>query len=300
MSAIFPEHAGGREILAKGRSPEENHVHLKPLRKKVRGKGIAARADRPGWIPKEIRHNWDTCPYAYQTEEELMPAGGLHGELLTYLAEILRDFLERKGLRFLADTFMLYRDAKGVKQRIAPDLLIMPFRSRPPSAYDLDKEPPPIAVAEITSPKSRASDMEKKVTFYGSMGISAYLAVDQVTDRGDLREEIGLHLWRKTGEQMCKMSADGQGWLTVPEMKIKIKAQARTLLLADMETGEELCDSSGLRQKAEQEKHTAEMERQRAEQEKQTAEMERQRADQERQRAERLAEKLRSLGISPE
>lgn len=25
--------------------------------------------DRPGWIPPEIRHNWDPDPYAYQTQE---------------------------------------------------------------------------------------------------------------------------------------------------------------------------------------------------------------------------------------
>ncbi|MCP4353190.1 MAG: Uma2 family endonuclease [Desulfobacterales bacterium] len=42
------------------------------------------------------------------------------------------------------------------------------------------------------------------------------------------------------------------------------------------------------------------LEKQRAEQEKQRAEQEKQRAGQEKQRAERLAEKLRSLGISPE
>ena len=24
--------------------------------------------DRPGWIPPDILHDWDTDPYAYQTE----------------------------------------------------------------------------------------------------------------------------------------------------------------------------------------------------------------------------------------
>ncbi len=28
---------------------------------------------RPGWIPSEIRENWNPDPYAYQTEEESMP-----------------------------------------------------------------------------------------------------------------------------------------------------------------------------------------------------------------------------------
>jgi hypothetical protein len=36
--------------------------------------------DRPGWIPPEITHDWDSNPYAYQTEGELMAAGGLQGK----------------------------------------------------------------------------------------------------------------------------------------------------------------------------------------------------------------------------
>jgi len=92
-----------------------------------------SQADRPGWIPADIIYDWDTCPYAYQTEEELMPAGGLHGQLLAYIMEILRTPLEDRERMFLMDTFMLYRNRKGVKQRFAPDLLLMPFRfPRPP------------------------------------------------------------------------------------------------------------------------------------------------------------------------
>jgi len=115
--------------------------------------------DRPGWIPPDILYVWDTCPYAYQTEKELMPAGGLHNEILTYIAEILRYFFKTRGLRFLADTFMLYRDSQGIKQRVAPDFMVIPFRHPPPSAYDLETEPAPLAIMEITSPKSHMKDM---------------------------------------------------------------------------------------------------------------------------------------------
>ncbi len=41
--------------------------------------------DRPAWIPPEITPDWDTNPYAYQTEEELRPAGGYHGQRLAYI-----------------------------------------------------------------------------------------------------------------------------------------------------------------------------------------------------------------------
>ena len=273
-----------REIFAKQRNSADSYA--KTGRKRPKKRVVPAQPDRPGWIPKEITHNWDTCPYAYQTEEELMPAGGPHGELLMYLGQILENFLKKKGLRFLADTFMIYRDAKGIRQRIAPDLMIIPFRSPAPSAYDLDTEPPPAAVAEILSPKSRSVDLEKKVALYGGLGISAYLVIDQVTARGEIREHIDLYLWRKTGAGLCRTPPDAQGWLAVPEMKAKIKAEGQKLILLDMDTGKTLHDNGSLEQIAEAERHISKQERQRAEQE--------------RQKAERLAEKLRSLGISPE
>ncbi len=130
---------------------------------KISRQTLVTQADRPGWIPDHITWDWDTNPYAYQTEEELMPAGGLHGRLLSYISELLRSFLEARGLMLLTDLFLLYRDSNGIKQRIGPDMLLMPFRSPPPSAYDLDIEPLPMGVAEVTSPKSRLKDMNKKL-----------------------------------------------------------------------------------------------------------------------------------------
>src|SRR5438874_719025 len=80
-----------------------------------------ATVERPGWIPPEITQGWDSDPYAYQTEEELMPAGGLHGQLLAYIMELLRHLLEERQLMLLLDVFLLYRDESHTKQRIGPD-----------------------------------------------------------------------------------------------------------------------------------------------------------------------------------
>ncbi|MCP4108428.1 MAG: hypothetical protein GY749_23270, partial [Desulfobacteraceae bacterium] len=257
----------------------------------------------------------------YRTEHELI-------ELLTYITEILRDFLKRKGMRYLADTFMLYRDTRGIRQRVAPDLLVMPFCSPAPSAYDLDTGPPPYAVAEITSPESRSGDTDDKVSLYTGLGIPAYLVIDMFTSRKKFRRQIGLHLWRITEGRVCKIKADADGYLPVPEMRVKTKAQGQNLIFADIVTGEILCDTGQLRQKLEQEAAQAKKEKQRAEKEaelrkqkaaqlekeKQRTEKEKQRAEKEtelrkketsraekeRQRAEQLASKLRELGIYPE
>ena len=247
--------------------------------------------DRPGWIPPDIIKDWDTDPYAYQTEEELMPAGWLHGELLTYVGEMLRDFLKTHGLRYLADTFMLYRDRKGIKRRISPDFIITPLRSLPSQAYNLDIEPVPIAVAEITSPKSHVRDMETKVAFYTGMGISAYLVIDSVTSRGEPHEQINLHLWRIIKGRVRKTEPDAEGYLQIPEIKLKVKAQARNLIFAEIKTGMILCDLGQQRQLTEREARLRE-------QETILRKHETERADRERRRADQLAAKLRELGIA--
>ncbi len=271
-------------------------------------------ADRPGWIPHDITHDWDTNPYAYQTEEELMPAGGTHGRILNYIVEILRIPLKSKELMLLMDTFMLYRNSEGVRKRIAPDLLLMPFRSSEPSSYDLDKESPPLAVFEITSPKSHLKDLEENVPFYAGLGITSYLVVDAITPQSRLREQIGLHLWRNKKGLGLRMQPDTEGYFHIPEMNVSVKASGNSLIFKDSLTGDILHDTEQLRQliekgqqraeqekqRAEQEKQRAEQEKQRAEQEKQRAEQEKQRAEQEKQKTELLAAKLRSLGIDPD
>ncbi len=281
VTAEMPDVSG---ILAENEALADAHADagLKMLRPPDDGT-----PDRPGWIPPDILCDWDTDPYAYQTEEELMPAGGLHGEWLTYLSEILRDFLENRGMRFLADTFMVYRDTEGIMQRIAPDLLIIPFQADPPSSYDLDEEPPPLAAVEIISPKSRLKDMKEKVSLYARLGIPAYLVVDPLTSR----ERVGLHLWRKGKGRMRKMRPDSKGHLRMPEMGVKVRTQGRRPVFADLVTGEMLLDTGQLRKRTEQEAARADQEATRADQEAT-------RADQERERAERLAAKLRELGIA--
>ncbi len=262
-------------------------------------------ADRPGWIPKEILYDWDTDPYAYQTEEELMPGGGPHGRLLGHIMGITEDYLEEKDLMFLLDVFLLYRDARGVRQRIGPDLLLMPFCSETPSAYDLDTEPLPLLVAEVTSPESRAKDMGDKILLYvGKLGIPAYLVIDLLTSRGKPRDQIGLRLWRSVGGQIREIPADTGGWLAIPEMGVRMRARGRKLVFADIVTGETLHSAGQLREQAELAEAQAEQEKSRAEQAEAQAEQEKSRAEQAEtlaksaeEKIRRLEEKLRAAGI---
>ncbi|MDM8522902.1 Uma2 family endonuclease [Desulfococcaceae bacterium HSG8] len=256
--------------------------------------------DRPGWIPPDIVRNWDTNPYAYQTEEELMPAGGLHGKILAYIMEVLRDFLEKQGLMLLMDTFLLYRDMNGIRQRISPDLLLMPFRAFPPSSYDTDNEHPPLAVVEVTSPKSHLKDLKQNVSFYAGLGVTAYLAVDAVTPRSRLRDQIGLYLWHDPGSGICLTRPDSKGCLVIPEMKVTVKARGQELIFADSVTGRRLHDAGQLRKMTAMAQKQAKLAQQQAKLAQQQTELAQQMAARDRLRAELLAEKLRSMGIDPD
>jgi Uma2 family endonuclease len=202
--------------------------------------------DRPGWIPPEITAGWDENPYAYQTEEEQMPAGGLHGQLLAYIVEVVRHGLQRQGLMLLIDTFLLYRDEQQIKQRISPDLLLMPYRFPPPSAYDLDEEPPPLLVVEVTSPKSHLADLRQKCNFYLGLGIPAYLAIDAITSTGRLRRRIELRLWRWQGGEIQEQPLDENDGYALPELGLQIMAEGQRLRFSELATGTELLDSGEL------------------------------------------------------
>ncbi len=199
--------------------------------------------DRPGWIPGYIQKDWDTNPYAYQTEEELMPAGGPHGQLLAYIMELVRHILAARGLMFLLDTFLLYRDGRGIKRRIAPDLLLMPYRFPAPSVYDLDVEPPPLLVVEVTSPDSHVKDLETNVGFYQNLGIPAYLVIDAITSDSQPRYPIELHLWRRDAGRLRRVSPDEDDGFSLPEIGLQVWVGGGQLRFSDLNTGQELLDA---------------------------------------------------------
>jgi Uma2 family endonuclease len=222
--------------------------------------------DRPGWIPPHILFDWDTDPYAYQTEEESMPEGGPHGQLSGYLYELLRSHLKERGLMLLLDVFMFYRDRWGIKQRIAPDLLLMPDRFPAPSSYDTTVLQPPSFVVEITSPKTHNKDLDDNVSLYMDwLSISTYLVIDaMVPGKDELREQIQLHVWRKTGNQVVKMVADSEGGFVLPEMGLRIKAEGQLIIFVDSRTGDVLLDMTGLKKALMEEVKQAKQEARRA------------------------------------
>jgi Uma2 family endonuclease len=239
------------------------------------------RKDRPGWIPEWVGDDWDPHPYAYQTDEELMPAGHAHGLYIQMLAEMLKPLLERLGMRLFIDVFIFYRDWEGRKQRIAPDALLAPGGEQTPAEslhkYDLDQEPMPLCAIEVISPSSRAADLQGKRLFYGSLGIQEYLVLDVEDDQERLLPQIGVSLWRMQHGIQLPVTPDHEGFLLLESIGVRLRADGRKLVAHVAATGEPLLTLSELvialeaaeqaRQQAEQRAAAESVARQQAEDE---------------------------------
>jgi len=208
------------------------------------------RRDRPGWIPEWVGDDWDQHPYAYQTDEELMPAGHAHGLYIQMLAEMLKPLLERLGMRLFIDVFIFYRDWEGRKQRIAPDALLAPGveQSLDESLhkYDLDQEPAPLCAIELISPGSREADSQRKRLFYAGLGIQEYLLLDVEDEQERLLPQIGVSLWRMENGIQLPVTPDDEGFLMLESIGVRLRADGRKLVAHVAASGEPLLTSSEL------------------------------------------------------
>jgi nucleoid-associated protein YgaU len=220
-----------------------------------------------------------------------LPALGFTPRLGSSVRNI--SYLEARQLMLLLDVFLLYRDTKNTKQRVGPDLLLMPYRKPTPSAYDLDVEPPPLCAIEITSPKSHQKDLTDNVKLYMDLDIPTYLVIETLKpNKKELREQFQLHVFRKISGQTREIKPDTDGYLVLPEMGLKIGAQGQLIVFIDKITGETLLDMSELKMALGAETQRAQAEARRAQAEAQRAETEGLRAETEAQRA--LAEARRA------
>jgi|GEM_PF-1041512 len=200
--------------------------------------------DRPKWIPDHILENWDPDPYAYQTEEDLMPAGGPHGATLGDVWGRTNENLRAKELMLLMDVFMLYRDDDNRRNRAAPDLLIVPSPEGAalPSAYDLETDPTPICAFEVVSPSSKVKDEDSPHFYIEQLGIPSCVIVTQVDKDGKQLERARLAVWQQDFDSGLAVesqpNSEGEYWL--PQINMWVGTEEQDIYFVDGETGEVL------------------------------------------------------------
>jgi hypothetical protein len=204
--------------------------------------------DRPGWIPPEVGDDWDPNPYAYQTEEEMMPAGYQHNRYLQILTQMLEPYLQTLGCIVMLDVFVFYRDATGRKQRTAPDMLIAHSieltEQQLAYSYDLDIQPVPSCLVEITSDTSHHKDFYEQPLLYASWGVFEYLVLDIVDTQGLIRPQIGVYLWQLVDGHYQETTPDKDGYQVLHSIGVRLKANGRHLVAEVLETGEPLLTSA--------------------------------------------------------
>jgi len=131
--------------------------------------------------------------------------------------------------------------------------------------------------------------------------------IDAVTPKAQLRERIQIHLWRKTGENIREIMPDAEGYLTLPEMNLKLKSEKQQIIFRDAISGEMLHDTGQLRviaesalKKAEKERKTAESALKKAEKERERAETAEKETEESQKMIEKLVKQLREMGVEPD
>jgi Uma2 family endonuclease len=217
-----------------------------------------AMQDRPAWIPDDIGDNWDTHPYAYQTEEELMPAGIYHNEYLLMITQMLSGYIHQQGWKILYDVFVFYRNEWHSKTRTAPDLMLVPNLPLTPEmvvrSYDLEQEPTPICIFELISPKSYTKDLIWQRDLYASWGVPEYVVLDIMDSKGNPRSQAQCTIWRLAGNTYVPVVPDREGYFTLTSIGIKIRTVGRQTEMRVIATNEKLHtkeEEARLRTKAE-------------------------------------------------
>lgn len=218
--------------------------------------------ERPGWVPEWVGGDWNPHPYAYQAAGHAAPAGRFHSAYLQTLAELLCPVLEQSGLMLVMDTYLLYRDWENRLQRMAVDVLIAPPADEPDDeqtayAYNLDTEPLPRCVIELTSVRNQAPAARHKRLHYAALGIGEYMLLDIVDAEGRMRPQIEVSLWRLADELPLPVPADEEGYVTLESIGVRLRAQGQHLEARWQATGELLRTSRELMQALEAAEHAS-------------------------------------------
>ncbi|HZW33764.1 MAG TPA: Uma2 family endonuclease [Isosphaeraceae bacterium] len=281
--------------------------HAPPDRKtKTRAKSVAASFDY-GWRyveKKGANGRVDTDMVPLTLEDILHPRLGDHHVLTrshildcTYLHDVLAARLaEELTAVVLADTGV-YWDIPKLKHH-SPDIaVILGVRHQKDwKTFHVAKEGVrPVLIIEVTSPKTRSTDLETKVQQYARAGVLHYVIADAEEGKGKPRR-LRLLAYRLEGGIYRAVAPDPRGrvWLEPVGLWLGVTTDKQTgadrLALIDPKTGREIGDYTAISRRlevAEAEARAAQRREQAAKKREQAARIE---AAAERERAEAEAQ----------
>jgi len=150
----------------------------------------------------------------------------------------------------------------------------------------------PSLIVEVTSPRTRSTDLENKVEEYAQAGVPLYVIVD-IAERGEMvmRRLVGYQL---TEAGYVPLAKNELGWLWLEPVGVWLELRGKNLACYD-EAGNLIEDYTGVTQaRAEAEKRADDEARRRADEVRRRAEAEERADDEARRRAEAEA-RIREL-----
>lgn len=200
-----------------------------------------------------------------------MPAGFVHNDSLGDMRSEIKGVAKERGWLLYMDNFLLYRNKKNIRNRVAPDLLIVPYRDDKllTSSYDIETQPLPLCAIEIVSPSSEEKDGAIHALYVEYLKIPTCVVIWLIDGNGDPLENPSIDVWHRhpaTGRAIAA-TPDDEGKYYLPELQLSIGLKDKSVYFVDEVTGETLADVSAERQmrqaaeqqvEQEQRKHHAE------------------------------------------
>jgi Uma2 family endonuclease len=206
---------------------------------------------RPEWVPDEVGDDYNRDTYAYQTERERMPEGPDHTLLMAALIQMLQGYVESAGWYITGDVYIEYFDPYTLRRkRIAPDIMVSRKAIEPPhrSYITFDMLEPPLAVFELTSPDTGASD-RAKAQIYAGLQIPLFVVLDIVKTNNLPRNPYLVEVYQLApGLVYERLAPDEEGTYLLEVLGLSMRVEGQRVSFTVLETGERLLTSRELEQ----------------------------------------------------
>src|SRR4051794_15768354 len=181
------------------------------------------------------REEWERNPLTLQ--DVLHPQFGdghvlsdPHSDDCTYLRTVLKArYAANRSVAILSDCG-IYWDQPGLEHH-SPDLAVIfgVERRKGWDSFHVGKEKArPVLIIEVTSPKTRVNDVERKVQEYARAGVAYYVIADDRRKPG--RRRLELISYRLEGEVYREVGLDegGRAWLEPVQLWLGVTVNPET------------------------------------------------------------------------
>ena len=219
-------------------------------------------------------------------EDDFIVTNDLHSEILTYLRIVLRSRLGRQPGALVLSDHRVDWQFPGIRAH-GPDIAVF-FDSAPwdrmRGTYMMrDLGARPICVIEVTSPSTRATDLDEKVLHYTTVGIPLYVIVDLLELDG--LPDIHLLAYQPSRDGPVQVMHNGANRVWIPGVDLWLAINGEQIICLDAK-GNPIGDydeitrgAAAEKQRADDAEEAALLEKQRADDAEEAALLEKQRAD---------------------